>query len=146
MMRIVKLTSAQGELIEPGLLAEAEKIHRQLRPQIAPDYLAKMRRVFADGARMCVACRDNSVLGVAVYRIDNTMDDIKMYVDDLVTDESQRSQGVGRALLTFLENEARQHGCAVIALDSGTQRTQAHKFYFGQGFAITAFAFRKPLL
>jgi hypothetical protein len=33
----------------------------------------------------------------------------------------------------------------VLALDSGTQRTDAHRFYFREGLVIPAFCFRKTL-
>jgi hypothetical protein len=40
---------------------------------------------------------------------------------------------------------ARCLGCDVVALDSGTQRTAAHRFYFREGFVIPSFCFRKSL-
>ena len=44
-----------------------------------------------------------------------------------------------------LEARARLLGCDVVALDSGTQRTAAHRFYFREGFVIPSFCFRKSL-
>ena len=130
----------------PDWLAKAETVHRQLRPHLPHDYAGKMRRVFADGARMCVAIRDGDVVGVAVHRIhENTFDGVQMYVDDLVTDEKKRSQGVGKALLDHLQQLARDAGCEKFNLDSGTQRQQAHKFYFREGMVVTSFHFRKSL-
>jgi hypothetical protein len=35
--------------------------------------------------------------------------------------------------------------CDVLALDSGTQRTDAHRFYFREGMVIPSFCFRKNL-
>jgi NAD(P) transhydrogenase subunit alpha len=40
---------------------------------------------------------------------------------------------------------ARRLGCDVLALDSGAQRAQAHKFYFREGMHIPGFCFRKDL-
>ena len=145
-IRIVDINDAAGNVIAPDWLLAAETVHRQLRPQLSREYAAKMHRVFAGDGRMCVAVRDNAVVGVAVYRIhENTVDDVQMYVDDLVTDETRRSQGVGNALMTHLQNLARAAGCAKFTLDSGTQRQQAHKFYFREGMVVTAFHFVKPL-
>jgi GNAT superfamily N-acetyltransferase len=105
-----------------------------------------MKRVFAGGARMCVAVKGTVVAGVAVYRIyENTFQGRQLYVDDLVTDEKRRSTGVGRALLSYLEQKARAANLENLALDSGTQRDQAHKFYFREGMAVTAFHFGKRL-
>ena len=145
-IRIVDINDAVGNVIAPDWLLAAETVHRQLRPQLPREYAAKMHRVFAGDGRMCVAVRDNAVVGVAVYRIhENTVDDVQMYVDDLVTDETRRSQGVGNALMAHLQHLAREAGCKKFTLDSGTQRQQAHKFYFREGMVVTAFHFVKPL-
>jgi len=145
-IRIVDINDAAGNVIAPDWLAAAESVHRQLRPQLPREYAAKMHRVFAGGGRMCVAVRDDAVVGVAVHRIhENTVDDVQMYVDDLVTDDARRSQGVGNALLTHLQRLAREAGCGKFTLDSGTQRQQAHKFYFREGMVVTAFHFVKSL-
>jgi hypothetical protein len=44
-----------------------------------------------------------------------------------------------------LQQVARESGCANFNLDSGTQRQQAHKFYFREGLVVTSFHFAKPL-
>ena len=62
-IRVVDLNDAAGSVIEPDWLAKAEGVHRQLRPHLPHDYAGKMRRVFVDGARMCVAIRDGDVVG-----------------------------------------------------------------------------------
>jgi GNAT superfamily N-acetyltransferase len=145
-IRIVDINDANGNVVEAASLAAAERVHRQLRPHLPESYAEKMRRVFADGARMCVAVRGERVVGVAVHRVhENTVDGVQMYVDDLVSDETERSQGIGRALLDHLQRVAREAGCAKFNLDSGTQRQQAHKFYFREGMVVTSFHFAKPL-
>ena len=144
--RVVDINDSAGTIVEPDWLAKSESVHRQLRPQLPASYREKMQRVFAGGARMCVAERGGSVVGVAVYRIhENTFDGVQMYVDDLVTDETKRSQGVGKALLDHLQAIARRARCEAFTLDSGTQRQQAHKFYFREGMVVTSFHFAKPL-
>lgn len=145
-MRIIEVTDGAGGIGEPQWFARAESVHRQLRTALPADYTAKMQRVFAGGGRMCVAVEGDAVLGVAVYRIyENTFDGVKMYVDDLVTDEAQRSTGVGRALMEHLQQLARAAGCESYTLDSGVQRAQAHKFYFREGMVVTSFSFKKKL-
>jgi len=66
-------------------------------------------------------------------------------VDDLVTDETARDTGAGRALIAWLVGEARRHGCAGVQLDSGVQRFAAHAFYFGRGMRIAAHHFAMAL-
>jgi GNAT superfamily N-acetyltransferase len=143
-LRIVQVTGLQREVAQPQWLAAAERVHRQLRPQLPADYPEKMRRVFLDGGEMCLVVRDDRVVGVAVFReFENTHVGRRFYVDDLVTDESERSTGAGRTLIAYLESVARNRGCPGLDLESGAHRTRAHRFYFREGFFITAFSFRK---
>lgn len=143
-LSLINVCDDAGEVTEPVWLARAESIHRQLRPALPADYAAKMRRVFAGGARMTLAIRGEAVCGLAVWRWhENTFDGIKFYIDDLVTDAALRSQGVGKSLIAQLEMEAQQRGAEALVLDSGTQRQQAHRFYFREGFVITSFNFKK---
>ena len=145
-VKIIDITNDSGALINSEWLARAERVHRQLRPGMPADYAGRLRHMFTSGARMLVAVEADNVLGVAIWRlIENTYEGRRLYVDDLVTDEARRSGGVGKALLDFLEQRARALGCDVLALDSGVQRAQAHKFYFREGMVITSFCFRKTL-
>ena len=121
-------------------------MHRQLRSMLPSDYVARMREVFANGARMLVMVNDSQVVSVAIWRlIENTYEGLRLYVDDLVTDEKERSKGIGKLLLQHLESKARLLGCNVLTLDSGVQRIAAHKFYFREGMHIPSFCFRKSL-
>lgn len=145
-LRIVDITDSNGAIVARDWLVRAETVHRELRPHLPEDYVAKMRRVFAGGARMSVAVQGHAVVGVAVHRVhENTFDGVQMYCDDLVTKSEQRSSGVGAALLRHMEALALDAGCAKLNLDSGTQRQQAHKFYFREGMVVTSFHFAKPL-
>lgn len=143
-LRIVPVTGAGREVAQPEWLLAAERVHRQLRPQLPGDYPEKMRSVFREGGEMCVAVRADRVVGLAVFReFENTHVGRRFYIDDLVTEESERSTGAGRALIEHLEAVARSRGCPGLDLESGTHRQRAHRFYFREGFFITAFSFRK---
>lgn len=145
-MRLIDVSDASGNVIEPAWLVKAEPIHRQLRPQLPTDYVQRMQAILKTGAHLTVAVEGDSVVGVALWRlIHNTADGVRLYVDDLVTDEAKRSKGIGKALLTQLEVYARAHGCHALTLDSGVQRTLAHRFYFREGMYISSFSFRKTL-
>ena len=142
-MKIVEVFFEDGKIIGNEWLLRAENVHLQLRPHLLNNYNAKMTRVLAE-ARMALAVDGNEVRGLAVYRWhENTFDGIKFYVDDLVTDDAHRSEGVGHALVAHLEEKARKLGANGLSLDSGTQRSQAHKFYFRKGFVIPSFNFKK---
>lgn len=145
-MQIIEITDDNGRVLEPGWLAAAELVHRQLRAQVRQPYRETMARVFEGGARMIVVVYAGEVAGVAVFRVhENTSVGIRLYVDDLVVDQDARSRGIGRAMLNWLEGEARRRGCAVVDLDSGTERERAHGFYFLAGYVIKTFGFKKIL-
>ena len=143
---LVDVTGNDGRVLEPDWLGRAEGVHRQLRTGLPADYAGRLRSVFANGGRMTVAVETAEVRGVALWRvIENTYEGRRLYVDDLVTDQAQRSRGIGRCLLRHLEQKATEFQGDVLALDSGTQRTDAHRFYFREGLVIPAFSFRKTL-
>jgi GNAT superfamily N-acetyltransferase len=145
-VRVVAVTDARGAVIAPALLAAAEGVHRELRPDLPPDYAGRMAQVFGSGAEMAVALDGERVVGVAVFRvIEKTFSGRELYCDDLVTDAARRSRGAGHAMIAHMEAVGRERGCDVLALDSGAQRQQAHKFYFREGLVIGSFHFTKRL-
>ncbi len=145
-MKIISITNTIHDIVEIEWLKQSEAVHRQLRPALPVEYVGRMRSVFGSGADMVVGVRDGKVCGIAVFRIiENTYSGRELYCDDLVTDETLRSTGVGHALIDHMEKLAIDCDCDYLTLDSGTQRHQAHKFYFREGMTIPAFHFSKPL-
>ncbi|OLT50998.1 GNAT family N-acetyltransferase [Cellulosimicrobium sp. CUA-896] len=117
-----------------------------LRPHLTADLLRQVLADDAPGPRFLAAFDGDACLGVAGWRvIANTSAVRKLYVDDLVTAPQARSRGVGAALLAELERRARDAGCAVLDLDSGVQRFDAHRFYLRERMSITSHHFAKPL-
>jgi GNAT superfamily N-acetyltransferase len=68
-----------------------------------------------------------------------------LYVEDLVTAQVHRGQGYGGVLLRHLADRARAEGCAVLHLDSGVQRHDAHRFYFREAMHISSYHFIQEL-
>jgi GNAT superfamily N-acetyltransferase len=145
-MKVVPVSNAKGEITDERLLLSAERVHRQLRIDLRAGYIDRIREVLASGAEMAVAVVDGEVAGVTVFRvIEKTHSGRELYCDDLVTDETRRSTGVGHALMQYMEAVCRERACDTFALDSGAQRQQAHKFYFREGMTITSFHFDKKV-
>ncbi|MEW6684210.1 MAG: GNAT family N-acetyltransferase [Nitrospirota bacterium] len=63
----------------------------------------------------------------------------------ICTSSSQRSRGYGAALLSWLVDLAATAGCQQVHLDSGVQRTEAHRFYEREGMERASVHFRKVL-
>lgn len=52
-----------------------------------------------------------------------------VWVCDLVTDSSERSKGYGETLLNYIHEWAKEEKYESVALSSGLQREDAHRFY-----------------
>jgi GNAT superfamily N-acetyltransferase len=119
----------------------------ELRPHLIKDnFLATVRAMEKGGYKLAYIQEDTTVVAVAGYRIaTNLWMGKHLYVDDLVTAESQRSKGFGEKLLSWLRELAISEDCSFLHLDSGTHRGRAHKFYFQQGFTIGSYHFSEKL-
>lgn len=85
---------------------------------------------------------DGSIQAVAGFRISESLAWGKfLYVDDLVSSSSSRSQGYGSKLFDWLADYARTNHCQQLTLDSGVQRFAAHRFYLRQRMDITSHHF-----
>jgi GNAT superfamily N-acetyltransferase len=145
-MKVINITNAERNIVELAWLQKAESVHRQLRPNLAQDYVGRMKEVFDSGAEMLAVVDDEDVLGLCVFRMtEKTHYGRELYCDDLITNEQKRSGGVGKLMLDTLNEIGIARGCDYLCLDSGTQRQKAHRFYFREGMTITAFHFVKPL-
>jgi len=119
----------------------------ELRPHLQQQsFVSTVRHMQAEGYRLAFIENNAQVHAVAGFRIyTNLFMGKHLYVDDLVTSSSVRSQGYGQQLMTWLKKTAQQSNCNVLHLDSGTHRHQAHQFYFNQGLNIASFHFSEQL-
>ncbi|CAN5723415.1 GNAT family N-acetyltransferase [soil metagenome] len=119
----------------------------QLRPHLSlPDFTDQVQRQQLTGYRLAYADRGGFVVAVAGYRFLETLAwGRHLYIDDLVTDEAQRSTGAGSALFDHLMEVAKENDCRELHLDSGVQRFGAHRFYLAKRMDITAHHFAVKL-
>jgi ribosomal protein S18 acetylase RimI-like enzyme len=72
----------------------------------------------------------NTVLAVAGFRAgENLAWGKHVYLEDLVTSATHRSQGHGKQLLDWVRDYGRNCKCVQLHLDSRLHRTEAHAFY-----------------
>lgn len=120
----------------------------QLRPMLAEDaWLGRIRHKQAEGYRLAfLEDESGTVRCVAGFRmVDRLHAGAVLYVDDLVTESAHRSRGHGDRLFDWLVAHARALGCVLFTLDSGTHRTDAHRFYLRKRMQIRCFHFELPL-
>lgn len=115
----------------------------QLRPHIAQDEFAiKVNEQMQAGYQLVYVEVDSQIVACAGFRYGKNLAWGKfLYVDDLITDEKQRSMGFGKLLLDWLREQARSNNCAQLHLDSGMQRQDAHRFYKREGVDKTGYHF-----
>lgn len=127
----------------PAQIARCFPVMQQLRPHFEQDgFVEQVTRQQEQGYRLAAIEADGEVRAVAGYRFIETLAWGRiMYVDDLVTDDAERSQGWGGRLLDWLIETAREEGCQQFHLDSGVQRFGAHRFYLMKRMQITCHHF-----
>lgn len=120
---------------------------QQLRPQYTEQALLEQINVqLSRGYQLVYVTDQTKVLAVAGFYIGYKLAWGKhLYVDDLVTNQEARSTGVGKYLLDWLKDYAKEHECCQLHLDSGVQRFAAHKFYLREGFKIASHHFSYEL-
>ncbi len=135
-MRIELVTSQED-------IVEAAKVLLQLRPQYTLDSLVvQMKKQQAMGYHIVCAKAEDKIAGVAGFVISEKLAWKKhIYVDDLVTNEQQRSTGVGTALIEWLKAYGIDNGCEQLHLDSSVVKHAAHRFYLQNGFHISSHHF-----
>jgi len=129
----VRMASADAEIA--GCFA----VMNVLRPDLQEaGFVARVRSLALTGYGL----EGERVAVVAGFRLgDSLARGPFLYVDDLVTAPELRSRGYGAAMLAWLRQFARDRGCAQLHLDSGLQRTDAHRFYEREGMHKSAFHF-----
>jgi GNAT superfamily N-acetyltransferase len=128
-------------------VAAALDVLATLRDQLDRAELeARYRAACDEGYQLAAVFASDACVAVAGFRVStNLYLGRNLYVDDLVTSPAERSSGYGHLLHQWLVDHATAAGCAVLHLDSGTQRTAAHRFYLREGHVISAFHFLRPL-
>lgn len=120
----------------------------QLRPHLDEESYRRLTvQMIKEGYRAFVIEEAGEILAYAgVVMQTNLVYGRYVWVHDLVTDEDERSKGYGKELLSFIEDWARKNDCKVVALSSGFERTDAHRFYTDKmNYEKTSFVFRKEL-
>jgi GNAT superfamily N-acetyltransferase len=96
-----------------------------------------------------VAIINDKVVGMAGVRLNitYTSNKLKTQISSLVTKKEYQGQGIGRALINYIEEWCRSQGSDFLYLTSGIkeERLSAHEFYKKVGFEITGYRFVKRI-
>jgi len=124
------------QLVTDDQIADVFRLVAQLRPRVTREtFVAEVRRQEANGYAAAAGNVDGVPVVFAGYRPAHTLArGPHLFVDDLVTDESVRGQGHGRAMLRWLAGRALELGLPRVHLDS---RDTARGFYADAGFEFS---------
>ncbi|MGV2291599.1 GNAT family N-acetyltransferase [Trinickia sp. YCB016] len=128
----------------PEEVALCYALMRQLRPHLASEreFVERWQRQSSDGYRLLAIWQGTQPVALAGFRVqENLIHGRFFYVDDLVTDESQRGAGHGQLMMDRLKFEARSLDCAKLVLDTALANSLGQRFYFRQGLLSRALRF-----
>lgn len=137
------------ELTTEAEWRESFPVMRELRTHLdEATYLDLLREMTPQGYRLLAARDDAGVIRALAgigYHL-NLYYGHHIWVYELVTTASERSRGYGKALLDHVDALARDLGCDTVALASGLQRADAHRFYEQKAhLKASAYTFQKAI-
>ena len=142
-------TGALSSQLDVRVVGEADiaacyALMRALRPQLSSEaeFVERWRRQSEQGYAILALWRAQRPVALAGFRVqENLVHGRFLYVDDLVTDESERRHGHGARLLDRLKAEGRARGCHKLVLDTALENTLAHRFYYRQDLLAMSLRF-----
>lgn len=66
-------------------------------------------------------------------------------MDHVIIDDAYRGQGIGKIMVDFVTEYAKQKSCNWIELNSYVHNFPSHKFFYSQGFVAKGYHFVKEL-
>jgi len=105
-------------------------------------YTAEQHRRSSDRPLMQAGGRFNlrmmvvSTLFAPLFRIIDTIADSDFYIQAMAVDKELRGEGIGSALMDFVEDHARAYGSTRLSLDVSAGNKGAHKLYEYRGMTV----------
>lgn len=121
-------------------------VMKELRPHLdLENYFSIYQEAHEkDGYEIVAVEIDGEIMAVMGYRfLTDYVRGKHVYVDDLVSTEKARSQGLGAELLEYAEKIARDLPCASLRLCTGLENERGVQFYQKNGWTQRAYAFTK---
>ena len=125
---------------------------RRLDAAVADEFLPEiLKRVAANRGRIFLAEEDGVAIGWAVFTVRENepyvveAERLHGYIAELFVTEFSRSKGVGRALISACESEARRQGLNQIMIGVLTKSTRTAEIYAKAGYGPYSLELKKNL-
>jgi GNAT superfamily N-acetyltransferase len=113
------------------------------------NYLKAFREIEADpNNELIVAELDGKVIGTLQLVVTPSLSyrgSKRSIVESVRVDSSLRGKGIGREMMLWAIERAKQRGCVSMHLTSHNDRTDAHRFYESLGFSKSHTGMKKAL-
>lgn len=122
---------------EPSELHQAlERLVPQLSTSNPPPSLAEVGAMLAHEAITQFVARDGDgrIVGVSTLAVFPIPTARRAWIEDVITDEAARGQGIGEGLTRAMLERARALGCTTVDLTSRPSREAANRLYRRVGF------------
>lgn len=131
------------QLISDAEISKSFDLIKQLVDSIQENtFVAFVRRKEKMGYKLFALLEDDIIVSVIGIRIYEYFGCGKfLIIDDLITDNNKRSKGYGKVVFEWVKKYAKAKKCNEIHLESGVNRSRAHKFYFDQNMKIMNYNF-----
>jgi ribosomal protein S18 acetylase RimI-like enzyme len=133
---------------KPEDLKRCFPVMKELRPhleyQAFVDIYQKAHE--ADGYEIVALEKGGQIIALMGYRfLYDYVHGKHVYIDDLVTTESARSQGAGSELLKYAESIAQKNNCKNLRLCTGIENELGKKFYERNSWNLRAVVYKKKI-
>ena len=112
-------------------------------------YAEAFAQITADPRLLQLICeRDGEVLGTMQLTLTPGLSRkgmTRMQIEGVRVSSSQRGGGVGREMITWAIEYAREHGCGLVELTTDKSRVDAHRFYERFGFEQSHLGYKLKL-
>ena len=103
------------------------------------DLRARFKRFIQNpGYGVVVACLDDRSVGWVAWSKSDlfVLDKVRFHIEGLIVEENYRGMGIGKKLMKFVEDIAKQHTPIIVDLTSGLRRASdgSHEFYKRLGY------------
>ncbi|MCC9135745.1 GNAT family N-acetyltransferase [Pontibacter silvestris] len=129
------------------MVAQYELI-RMLNPAMSAErYEMLLQGMLPNGYRMVGVFNDSGTcIGLSGFWINTKLYSGKyLEVDNFVVHEAYRALGLGKLLSDWMLQEAKNHCCETVMLDAYVTNSNAHRFYFREGFHVKSYHFYKSI-